>query len=94
VNSWFLVGPDHLASLFTTPYGQVLLVKLLLFAAMLGLAGLNRFRLTPALGQALDAGGASALASLQRSLALETAAAFLVLALVAWLGTLPPVSSG
>ena len=95
VNSWFLVGPARISGLWTTPYGQLLLLKLLLFAGMLGLAAANRFRLTPALGAALedDETRPDALAALRRSLMLETALAFLVLALIAWLGMLAPVSA-
>ncbi len=45
VNSWFLVG--SVSSLLTTLYGQILLGKLALFAAMLVLAAANRFWLVP-----------------------------------------------
>lgn len=45
VNSWFLVG--SVTSLLTTLYGQILLGKLALFAAMLALAAANRFWLVP-----------------------------------------------
>jgi putative copper resistance protein D len=38
-----------LAALFTTGYGQVLLIKLALVAGLLGLAALNKFRLVPRL---------------------------------------------
>lgn len=96
VNSWFLVGPSRIAGLWTTPYGQLLSLKLALFAAMLALAAVNRFRLTPALGATVAENGCSsakALAALRRSLILETALAVLVLGLVAWLGTLAPVSA-
>jgi putative copper resistance protein D len=88
-NSWALVGPDHVLGLTDTLYGRLLLAKLVLFAAMLGLAALNRFHLTPALeGAAHDP--RAAIRSLRRSLAFETAAALTILALVAWLGTLMP----
>jgi putative copper resistance protein D len=95
VNSWFLVGPTRLSGLWTTPYGQLLTLKLVLFAGMLLLAAANRFRLTPALGAAIGSGDAreAAVSDLRRSLILETALAFLVLGLVAWLGTLAPVSA-
>lgn len=95
VNSWFLVGPSRLAGLWTTPYGQLLSLKLLLFLGMLGLAGANRFRLTPALGLALDQSRPRqpALAALRRSVLIETAASFIVLGLIAWLGMLAPVSA-
>lgn len=45
VNSWFLVGSP--TRLFTTAYGQVLLGKLALFAAILALAVANRVWLVP-----------------------------------------------
>ena len=89
INSWALVGPDHVLGLTDTLYGRLLLAKLALFVAMLGLAALNRFRLTPALeGTAHDP--RAAIGALRRSLAFETAAALTILALVAWLGTLMP----
>lgn len=96
VNSWFLVGPARMSGLWTTPYGQLLSLKLVLFVSMLALAAANRFRLTPALGAAVHGGLASgqALDALRRSLVIETAVSFLVLGLVAWLGTLAPVSAG
>ena len=66
--------------------------ELLLFAAMLVLAGLNRWRLTPALGVAVhNDNPASALAGLRRSLLAEGSAALAILAVVAWLGTLEPL---
>jgi putative copper resistance protein D len=95
INSWFLVGPERLPGLVTTPYGQLLLLKLGLFVGMLGLAASNRFRLTPALAASLDsdAGQERALAALRRSLILESSLAFAVLGLVAWFGMLAPVSA-
>lgn len=92
VNSWFLVEPDRITSLWTTSYGRLLSLKLLLFMAMLGLAAANRFRLTPALARGLNEPSrqGEALADLRRSIALETAAALGVVALVAWFGTLAP----
>lgn len=92
VNGWFLVGPDHLGALPTSLYGQLLLAKLVLFAAMLGLAALNRFRLTPALAAAAGAPD-TALAALVRSLGLETLLGALVLVLVAALGAMAPLSA-
>ena len=47
VNSWFLVG--SITNLGGTPYGQLLLVKLGMFAGILGLAITNRLSLVPAL---------------------------------------------
>jgi copper resistance protein D len=84
VNGWVVVGLPHIGELGTTPYGQLLLVKLALFATMLGLAAMNRYRHTAAVarGAPLDA--------VHRSLALEAAAGLAILAVVAWLGTLEP----
>ncbi|WP_458760881.1 copper homeostasis membrane protein CopD [Afipia sp. TerB] len=47
VNGWFLVG--SLSGLLNTPYGQILLGKLALFAGMLALAVANRFWLVPSM---------------------------------------------
>ena len=94
VNSWFLIGPDHLDALATSAYGLLLGAKVLVFGGMLGLAAINRFRLTPGLGAALaGAPPQAALAALRRSVLLETAAAIVVLALVSLLGTLAPPSA-
>lgn len=95
MNSLFLVGWYGWRELPFDQYGQLLIIKLALFLAMIGLASVNRFGLTPALGRALDAGepAATVLARLRRSVVLETAAAFAILALVAWLGTLAPIQS-
>ena len=67
----------------------------MLMGAMLGLASLNRFRLTPALERSIAAADLrGALGTLLRSLAIEGGCAITILALVAWLGTLePPVSA-
>ncbi|PTQ12689.1 copper resistance protein CopD [Sphingomonas oleivorans] len=95
VNGWLLVGPGHLLDMATGLYGQLLLGKLALFVAMLLLAALNRFRLTPAFAQALATGDhQAALFTLRRSLAVETGCAVAILASVAWLGTLAPPASG
>lgn len=94
VNSWLLVGPANIAALGTTLYGLLLLAKLALFATMLGLAALNRFRLTPALERSMAADDhIGALVSLRRSLLAETLCVITILALVAWLGTLAPPGS-
>lgn len=86
LNTLSLVGWTNIANLPSTTYGQLLLAKLALFTAMLGLASLNRFRLTPALSSA----EVVTRAVLRRSLLAETSAAVAILALVAWLGTLEP----
>ena len=89
INVWMIVGVEGALRLPTTLYGKLLIAKLALFVAMLGLAAANRWRLTPRLAWASDndVGGVRAL---RISIALETGAALLILALVAWLGTLSP----
>lgn len=95
VNSWFLIGPDRVWDAWTTPYGRILIAKLAAFGGMLFLAALNRYRLTPSLGNALDAGASplDAFSRLKQSLLLETGGAMLVLFLVAWLGTVAPATT-
>ena len=95
INGWMLVGPANVAWLPATLYGQLLIAKLLLFGAMAALAAANRFRLVPAFERALArADPVAALNALRRSLAMETGCALAVLALVAWLGTLEPPTTG
>lgn len=91
-NGWFLAGPDRLPALALSPWGQLLIAKLVLFGLMCGLAALNRFRLTPALDKAIGeaAGVPAALTRLRRSVLLESLAGALLLALVAVMGVLPP----
>lgn len=92
VNCLAVVGFPHFTRLPLTDYGKLLILKLLLFAAMLALAALNRWRLTPALGIAIQNDNlALAVTGLRRSLIAEGSAALAILALVAWLGTLEPL---
>jgi putative copper resistance protein D len=96
VNSWLLVGPAHVAALFSSLYGGALIAKLGLFGLMLGLAALNRFRLTPQLEADIGArGGGAPVHRLRASLLIEAAAGVAAIALVSLLGTLePPASMG
>ncbi len=96
VNSWFLVGPRHIGQLFTTPYGGLLAVKLILFSAMLALAAANQFRLNSQLGAALRNRETvnQPLVALRRSILTETVLGLLVLVVVSWMGTLEPPMSG
>lgn len=95
ISSWVLVGPDNVGNLGTSLYGQLLLAKLLLFGLMLMLAGLNRFRLTPAFAGALNTGDTrGSLRALRRSLAVETLCAIAILGLISWAGILAPPASG
>lgn len=91
-NSLFLLGPSPWAELLTSQYGIVLTAKLGLFGIMLAMAALNRYRLSPALGRALDLQGARSFAvmTLHKALLKETGLAVLVLVAVSFLGDLPP----
>ena len=61
---------------------------------MLGLAALNRYRLTPSLSLAIEQEDAPrAMTLLRGSLVVEGGLAIIILALVAWLGTLSPPMS-
>ena len=82
-NGVMIVGVADLPALLGSRYGWLLGAKLVLFAGMLGLAALNRWRLTPA----LERSGMGAIAALRLSLAVETSAAMGILMLVGWLGT-------
>lgn len=75
------------AALWTTDYGRVLLAKLALVAAMLGLAAVNRWRLT---GPVL-AGDATARRRMVRVIAVEAALAVAVVGTLSlWRFTPPP----
>lgn len=89
VNSWFVIGVGNITSLAATPYGQLFVLKLLVFVGMIGLAGLNR-RLTPAIVASSEADVAAAMRSIRRSVAVESGLALIVLGLVARLGTAAP----
>ena len=86
-----ILNPGFLSSL-KTAYGQVLLAKLALFAAMLLLAAANRFWLAPRLTSALASAMNSErpMRALKASIFAEAALAGLVLLAVGWLGTLAP----
>jgi putative copper resistance protein D len=86
INTALLVGsPGALAG---TPYGRLLLLKLLLFVAMLTLAAVNRFRLMRQI--ALQSVPDAPLSALARSVWAEQALAFAIVVVVSVLGTLSP----
>ena len=88
-----LIGVENISALTNSLYGRLLVMKLILFAGMLGLAARNRFRLTPAIASGANSGSletAAAVRSIGRSVALETGLALIILGLIAWLGTLSP----
>ncbi|MCU1084768.1 copper homeostasis membrane protein CopD [Stenotrophomonas maltophilia] len=80
-------------SLTGAAHGRWLLLKLALVGGMLGLAALHRWRLVPALAVSSRGGWQPRpLRSLRHSLACESVLALLVLACVAVLGTLDPLT--
>lgn len=95
VNAGFLVGADGLGLITGSTWGVLLIVKLALFALMLGLAAHNRFALAPALSRAVE-DGAGTQAPLQRlkiSVGLEMLAGVALLGAVAAMGVqMPPAS--
>lgn len=84
VNSLYLVG--SFAALFGTPYGKLLVVKLALFAALLAIAAINRWRLTPHLAD----DDATARAALRRNAMVEIAGGIGIVTIVGALGTMVP----
>ena len=82
INSWNLLGGPR--DLVTTDYGRLVLLKIGLFVAMVGIAAANRFHFTPQLP------AASALQALQRNSLAETGLGLCVMVLVGALGTLSP----
>lgn len=88
INLAMIVGLAELPALAGSRYGLLLGGKLALFGLMLGLAAMNRWRLTPL----LDRGETQrAIAHLRLSLGIETGAAVAIIGLVGWLGTLDPM---
>lgn len=92
LNAWFLVG--SMPALFGTVYGQLLLLKLGLFASMLVLAAINRLRLLPRLATTdhgrKAAESEAAARSIERNALIEALIGLGIVAIVAALGTLVP----
>jgi putative copper resistance protein D len=82
VNTLNLAG--SLPALTGTEYGELLLFKISLFTAMVGIAAVNRLRLLPRLADA------NATRPLRRNVVLEIALATVIMFIVGALGTLPP----
>lgn len=81
-----IVGWPLPASAFGSSWWWLLALKLLFVLAMLAMAAANRFWLVPG----LSSGHHRAWHRVRTSLALELSLAFVILALVAWLGLLAP----
>jgi putative copper export protein/mono/diheme cytochrome c family protein len=90
VNTWFLAG--NVPALLGTLYGQLLLVKVALFAFMIAAAGINQRRLVPLLGDATtdDRTCLQAIGHVCRNASVEAAVGVFVLAVVGIIGILPP----
>jgi copper resistance protein D len=85
-NSWLLVGSIY--ALFTTPYGQLLLFKLALFAILVGFGARNRFLVKAKLPKA--AADPNLLSRLRRNVVCEIYLGVAVVVIVACLGVTPP----
>jgi len=82
INSWNLLsGPRDL---ITTDYGRLVLLKIGMFAAMVGIAAVNRYGLTPRLA------AAGAVRALQRNSLAEVGLGLCVFLFVGALGTMEP----
>jgi putative copper resistance protein D len=89
VNSWILVGSFR--ALLIAKYGQLLMIKIALFAVMLSFAAVNRFRLTPRLaGSPERAGELDAVRRLARNCHIEIALGLVIFAIVGVLGIIHP----
>lgn len=90
VNTWFLSG--SIPALIGTLYGQLLLVKIALFAGMIGVASVNQRRLLPCLAGAANATAVrlNAIRKLRRNASIEASLGVFVLAIVGIIGILTP----
>jgi putative copper resistance protein D len=88
VNAWILVGSFR--GLVMTGYGQLLMLKLAVFAVMLVFASHNRLVLTPRLASLSDEARQGALHALLRNTLIEIAFGLLIFAVVGVLGTQHP----
>lgn len=93
-NLLFLAAPGEWLAIAHTPYGQLIIAKLALFAGMFLLAAHNRFHLVPALERASQPlARHTALTALRGSVSLEMLLALGVIWCVALAGTLDPTGA-
>ena len=85
VNTIFLVG--SMPALLGTIYGQLLVLKIVLFLAMVAIAAVNRLKLTPDL---FIGSTRPALRRLQGNASIEAALGLAIIAIVGALGSIPP----
>lgn len=89
--NFYLIAGTNLKLLFLSAYGRLLLLKLALFAGMLLMAALNRYRLAPRIEAAVSSGNIqAACTALRLSLRMEFSLAVGILLLVAIFGMLSP----
>jgi putative copper resistance protein D len=94
VNAWLLVG--DLPALIATSYGRLVSTKVALFAMMLAIAAVNRFKLTPRLRADVsrDDTSQAALHHLWRNVIAEVCLGAAILSIVGVLGAMPPSTHG
>jgi putative copper resistance protein D len=96
INAWFLVG--SLPGLINTDYGELLLMKIAVFVAMVAIAAVNRVRLVPLLSRVADNGPADLEAQtirrLQRNAVFEISLGLVVICIVGVLGVTAPAAEG
>ncbi len=91
INAAFLLGGMH--SLIDTAYGRLLLLKIVLFAAMVSLAAINRQRLLPRLSTHSGVDLASrSVDQLVRSALAEIALGVAIILVIGLLGIMPPAN--
>lgn len=91
INAAFLLNGMH--NLIDTSYGQLLLLKIVLFAAMLCLAGINRQHLLPQLRENADfKDSARTVYRLLRNSLAEIALGLVIILIVGTLGVMAPAS--
>src|SRR5258708_4745547 len=89
VNAWILVGSFH--ALLITGYGQLLMLKIVVFAIVVAFAAINRFWLTPQLAVSLEREARlEGLHQLTRNSVIEIALGFMIFVIVGALGTMHP----
>jgi putative copper export protein len=90
VNTWFLSGT--VPALLGTLYGQLLLLKIALFVAMIAVAGINQRRLLPLLADAASDAAVClrAVGQVFRNASIEAGLGVFVIAIVGIIGILPP----
>jgi putative copper resistance protein D len=89
--NFYLIAGTNVSLLFQSAYGRLLLLKLMLFAGMLLMAALNRYRLAPRIDSAVLMGDTqAACVAMKRSLNIEFSLAIAILFLVAIFGLLTP----